>query len=85
MDRWPDAVWADAQEQLMHRLPFGVGDQRPTVYVGGPAGLTDASEASDLIKKISGKAFWRKLFVERAKVDVAQARNLCREIVAKGR
>ncbi|MDP9018894.1 MAG: HD domain-containing protein, partial [Candidatus Eremiobacteraeota bacterium] len=81
--RYGDAVWADAQEQLMHRLPLGTGDGRPTVYVDGPAGLVDASEASDLIKKISGKAFWRKLFVERDRVDVANARAICREIIAK--
>jgi hypothetical protein len=83
-ERWPGAVWADAQEQLMHRLPFGAGDTRPTVYVGGAAGLTDASEASDLIKKISGKAFWRKLFVERASVNVEEARAICREIIKRG-
>lgn len=79
--RWPGAVWADAQEQLMHRLPFGAGDTRPTVYVGSAAGLTDAGEASDLIKKISGKAYWRKLFVERAGVNVEEARGICREII----
>lgn len=81
--RWPGAVWADAQEQLMHRLPLGAGDNRPTVYVGTAAGLTDACEASDLIKKISGKAYWRKLFVERSGVDVAQAREICREIIRR--
>lgn len=80
-ERWPGAVWADAQEQLMHRLPLGAGDNRPTVFVGTAAGLADAREASDLIKKISGKAFWRKLFVERSGVDVAKARAICREII----
>ncbi|MDQ6930545.1 MAG: HD domain-containing protein [Candidatus Eremiobacteraeota bacterium] len=83
--RYGDAVWADAQEQLMHRLPLGAGDVRPTVYVGMPSGLMDAREASDLIAKISGKAYWRKLFVERDNVDVAAARALCREIITRGR
>ena len=78
--RWGGAVWADAQEQLMHRLPFQAGDRRPTVYVGNHGGLQDAADASDLIKKISGKAYWRKLFVERDKVDIAEAREICSEI-----
>ncbi|PZR58907.1 MAG: hypothetical protein DLM50_02400 [Candidatus Meridianibacter frigidus] len=80
-DRWPAAVWADAQEQLMHRLPLGAGDDRPTVYIGSSSGLMEAREASDLIKKISGKAYWRKLFVERAKTNVAEARAVCRAIM----
>lgn len=81
--RFGNAVWADAQEQLMHRLPLGAGDGRPTVYVGMPSGLMDAREASDLIAKISGKAYWRKLFVERDKVDVAAARAICREVIQR--
>ncbi|MBV9277403.1 MAG: HD domain-containing protein, partial [Candidatus Eremiobacteraeota bacterium] len=32
--RWGDAVWADSQEQVMHRLPLGADDRRPTVMVG---------------------------------------------------
>ncbi len=83
--RFGDTVWADAQEQLMHRLPLGAGDLRPRVYVGTPSGLADAADASDLIKKISGKAYWRKLFVQRDRVDVAQARAMCHEIVSKSR
>jgi HD superfamily phosphohydrolase len=81
-ERFGDGVWEDAQEQLMHRLPLGADDRRPTVYVGSSTGLVDASDASDLIKKISGKAYWRKLFVERAKVDPAEARAICRGIIA---
>lgn len=80
--RFGDAVWDDAQEQLMHRLPLGADDRRPRVYVASGSGLVDASEASDLIKKISGKAYWRKLFVERKKVDPAEARAICRQITA---
>jgi uncharacterized protein len=77
-------VWADEQSQVLHRLPLGVGDER-TVWVATPAGPVDAREASDLIAKLSGKAFWRKLFVRRNAVDVAEARRLCAEIVARRR
>jgi len=79
--RWGDAVWADSQEQLMHRLPLGADDRRPTVLVGSAGALIDARQASDLIKRISGRAYWRKLFVLRDQVDVALARDLCRTIV----
>ncbi|MFN2527647.1 MAG: HD domain-containing protein [Candidatus Baltobacteraceae bacterium] len=81
--KFGNAVWDDAQEQLMHRLPMGADDRKPTVFVGSNAGLVDASDASDLIKKISGKAYWRKLFIERASVDPLEARAICREIIAK--
>ena len=57
-------VWADEQSQVLHRLPLGIG-QRHTVWVGTGAALTDAREVSDLIAKLTGKAYWRKLFVRR--------------------
>lgn len=57
-------VWADSQAQLLHRLPFGIGEAT-TVWVDGPSGAVDAREASDLIAKLSGKSYWRKLFVRR--------------------
>ncbi|MBV9150068.1 MAG: HD domain-containing protein [Candidatus Eremiobacteraeota bacterium] len=82
--RWGDAVWADSQEQLMHRLPLGSDDRKPTVMVGIGDTLVDAREASDLIKRVSGRAYWRKLFVRRDQVDVAAAREVCRSII-KGR
>ncbi len=34
-----------------------------TVWVDGPNGPVDAREVSDVIAKLSGKAYWRKLFV----------------------
>lgn len=75
-----DAVWADEQSQLMHRLPLQADPKAPTVWVSTSSGaVVDAREASDLIAKLSGKAYWRKLFVERARVDVAEARQICRE------
>lgn len=74
-----DAVWADEQSQLMHRLPLQADPKAPTVWVSTSSGaVVDAREASDLIAKLSGKAYWRKLFVERARVDVAEARQICR-------
>lgn len=76
-------VWADEQSQVMHRLPLGSTDMRNTVWVGGAAGLVDARRASDLIAKLSGKAYWRKLFVKRDKADVLVARRLCAEIIAR--
>lgn len=74
-------VWADTQAQLLHRLPFGLGGET-TVWVGGPAGAVDARQVSDLIAKLSGKAYWRKLFVRRANVNPREARRLCAEALA---
>lgn len=78
----PTDVWADSQEQLMHRLPLGQAET-PTVLVRTHAGLVDARAASDLIARVSGKAHWRKLFVRRANVDVARARALCDDVVQR--
>ena len=79
-ERYGDAnVWADTQAQLLHRLPLGIGDEA-TVWVDGPSGVVDAREVSDLIAKLSGKAYWRKLFVRRSPaVDVGEARRICAE------
>jgi len=75
-------VWADEQSQVLHRLPLGVGAEH-TVWVRTAAGVVDAREASDLIAKLTGKAYWRKLFVRREAVDVREARRICAAIVAK--
>ncbi|MBV8152274.1 MAG: HD domain-containing protein [Candidatus Eremiobacteraeota bacterium] len=86
---WGDAVWSDTQEELLHRLPLGVAsasdEGAPTVWVRTTRGTVDAREASDLIAKISGKAYWRKLFVLKAAVDIDEARRICREIDAQMR
>lgn len=74
-------VWADSQSQLLHRLPFGIGEER-TVWVDGRNGPVDAREVSDVIAKLSGKAHWRKLFVRRDAVSVRDARALCGEMTA---
>lgn len=81
----PGAVWADEQSQVMHRLPLGASKGANTVWVGTASGLVDAREASDVIAKLSGKAYWRKLFVRRDKADVREARAICAEIVASFR
>jgi hypothetical protein len=52
------------------------------VWVGTASGLVDARDASDLIAKLSGKAYWRKLFVRRDRADMHEARALCAEIIA---
>jgi HD superfamily phosphohydrolase len=76
-----DAVWSDEQSQLIHRLPLQVDSNSRTVWVGTASGaIVDAREASDLIAKLSGKAYWRKLFVERSRVDIEDARRICRDI-----
>ncbi len=80
-ERFAGAVWADAQEQLLHRLPLGVDGDKPTVLVGTRNGLVDAREASDLIAKLSGKAYWRKLFVKRTSADLAEARRICNALL----
>jgi hypothetical protein len=78
----PQNVWADSQAQLLHRLPFGIGKES-TVWVDGPGGAVDAREVSDLIAKLSGKAYWRKLFVRRPSTSsgqadiVLEARRIC--------
>jgi len=84
VERYGDAAWADEQEQLMHRLPLGAGDAKPTVHVRTHLGTVDAREASDLIRRLTGKSHWRKLFVERARVDVAEARALVRSAGGRG-
>jgi len=78
------AVWSDSQEQLLHRLPLG-GDGRPTVHVRVMGRIIDARRASDLIAKLSGKAYWRKLFVRKSGADVERARALCRDLIAAQR
>jgi HD superfamily phosphohydrolase len=77
-----DAVWADEQSQVMHRLPLEARGGEHTVWVGTPSGLIDAREASDVIEKLSGRAYWRKLFVRRDRADVRDARRLCAEIIS---
>lgn len=84
--RYGEAVWGDSQEQLLHRLPLVADDAAgPTVLVQTSGGVVDAREASDLIKKLSGKAYWRKLFVKKSAAPLAEARRLCREIIARER
>jgi HD superfamily phosphohydrolase len=81
-ERFGDAVWSDTLEQSMHRMPLSSEGRAGTVLVRTHVGLVDAREASDLIARITGKAYWRKIFVDRALADVAAARALVREIVA---
>ena len=79
-ERFGGAVWSDEQSQLIHRLPLQLDSHSRTVWIGTAwGGIVDAREASDLIKKLAGKAYWRKLFVERALVDVDEARRICTE------
>ena len=75
------AVWADSQEQLLHRLPLGAEQSHETVYVRNAFGVVDAREASDVIRRLSGKAHWRKLFIEKSAADITQARQLCRTVI----
>jgi len=82
--RYGDAVWADSQEQLLHRLPLGTAGGTPTVRVGLMGRIVDARTASDLIAKLSGKAHWRKLFVRTDRASVAEARAICADIIATG-
>ncbi len=81
-ERFGESIWADTLEQSMHRLPLSTEGRGPTVLVRTHAGIVDAREASDLIARITGKAYWRKIFVDRSQVDVAAARALARELVA---
>ena len=44
----------------------------------------DARDASDLIAKLSGKAYWRKLFVRTDVASVDEARAICADLIATG-
>ncbi len=79
-----DAVWSDSQEQLLHRLPLGGDEGKPTVRVRLGERLVDARRASDLIDRLSGKAHWRKLFVRKDQAPLEEARRLCTTIIATG-
>lgn len=79
-----DAVWSDSQEQLLHRLPLGGDENAPTVRVHVTGRIVDARRASDLIGKLSGKAYWRKLFVRKDRVPLDEARRRCEAIIATG-
>jgi predicted aconitase len=69
---------------LLHRLPLGGDDDKPTVRVHVTGRIVDARQASDLIGKLSGKAYWRKLFVRKDRVPLDEARELCAAIIASG-
>jgi HD superfamily phosphohydrolase len=85
IERFGDnSVWADEQTQPLHRLPLGVG-QPSTVWVATAGAVVDAREVSDVIAKLSGKAYWRKLFVRRSGDAVAQARELCVRVARERR
>lgn len=77
-----ESVWADEQSQVLHRLPLVADERRPTIWVGTHSGLVDARDASDLIAKLTGKAYWRKLFVRRDHIDVAESRRICEATIA---
>lgn len=83
-ERWGDAVWSDSLEQLLHRLPLGTAGATPTVRVRLMGRDVDARAASDLIAKLSGKAYWRKLFVRTDVASVDEARAICAELIATG-
>jgi HD superfamily phosphohydrolase len=87
-ERFGDAIWTDSQEELLHRLPLGASTTNdeltaPTVWVDTRRGIVDARDASDLIAKLSGKAYWRKIFAHKKRVDLNEARGVCREIDAR--
>jgi HD superfamily phosphohydrolase len=81
LERFGADVWADEQEQLLHRLPLGSDASSPTVLVRTHIGVADAREASDVIAKLSGKAHWRKLFVRKRGAATEEARRMCAEII----
>jgi HD superfamily phosphohydrolase len=83
-ERWGDAVWSDSQEQLLHRLPLGTAGAAPTVRVRLMGRDVDARAASDVIAKLSGKAYWRKLFVRTNIASVTEARAICADLIATG-
>lgn len=83
LERYGKDLWADEQEQLLHRLPLGVDEGKPTVLVRTSLGVSDARDASDIIAKLSGKAHWRKLFVRKRGAATEDARLMCRDILRR--
>ncbi|MDE2571008.1 MAG: hypothetical protein KGM44_00630, partial [bacterium] len=71
-ERFGDDVWGDAQSERMRR--------GPALYVQVMGAIVEATEASDLIRRLSGKAYWRKLFVRRGAGQVDEARRLCAQV-----
>jgi hypothetical protein len=84
LTRFDDAVWPDQQEQLLHRLPLDADDAR-SVLVLTRSGVAGAADASDLIARLSGRAYWRKLFVRKDRADLAEARAICMEVLGGGK
>jgi HD superfamily phosphohydrolase len=81
VERFGGEVWGDEQEQLLHRLPLGADENSPTVLVRTNGGVVDARAASDVIAKLSGRAYWRKLFVRKHGNALKEARRLCQSII----
>ena len=50
----------------------------------GFSGTNGDPAFSDLIAKLSGKAYWRKLFVRTDVASVEEARRICGDIIATG-
>jgi len=84
-EHFGSAVWADAQEQLIHRLPLRADRSKPTVFVRMHDSVVDARDVSDVIARVTGSIFWRKLYVERARADVGAARAICRGLAFEAR
>lgn len=82
-ERFGEAVWADEQQQMMHRLPLLHRGDAATVPVQTDVGLRDATRASDVIGKLSGPAYWRKLFIRRDGANLAEARRICRASISR--
>ncbi|HEY0395696.1 MAG TPA: HD domain-containing protein [Candidatus Elarobacter sp.] len=80
-ERWGDGVWSDSQEQLLHRLPLGTAGGTPTVRVRLTGRIVDARAASDLIARLSGKAYWRKLYVRTDVASITEARAICADLI----
>ncbi len=80
-ERFGDAVWGDSQEQLLHRLPLGSQLDADTVYVRNAFGVVDARAASDVINRLAGKAYWRKLFIRKRTANLTEARTICRTVI----
>lgn len=74
-DHFGDDVWGDMQEERIRR--------GPAVYVRIMGAIVEATEASDLIRRLAGKAHWRKLFVRRGDGRVPEARRLCADVRAR--
>ena len=79
-----DAVWADEQSQVMHRLPLGADQGRHTVWVGTRVGARRCARGLRSDRQTQRQGLLAQTLRARAiSADVREARRICAEIIEK--